>query len=293
MAVDEALVRRLIGDQFPERRARVAAAVRRGLGQRGLAGRRALGVPLPAARRSRSRASSARSPSCPPSPPRLPVAIPAPVVHRPAGPRLSVAVLRSGAAAGHRGRRRRARRRGPHPPGAGAGPLPAGAARHRGRATSCRLTRTGAATCRAACPGRGSGSPSSGTSGRRRRSSTSCSSRPWRCRPSVIRVVLHGDLHFRHLLVDEDGALTGVIDWGDLCCGDPSIDISLLWSFFPPEGRSCLPRGLRPRERRSAAARAGDHVVGLHGARALRASRGHGRREARGTRRAGADRCLS
>jgi aminoglycoside phosphotransferase (APT) family kinase protein len=51
------------------------------------------------------------------------------------------------------------------------------------------------------------------------------------------RVVLHGDLHFRHLLVDEHGALTGVIDWGDLCRGDPSIDLSLAWSFFPPEGR--------------------------------------------------------
>jgi aminoglycoside phosphotransferase (APT) family kinase protein len=56
----------------------------------------------------------------------------------------------------------------------------------------------------------------------------------------VDRVVLHGDLHFRHLLVDERGALTGVIDWGDLCCGDPSIDLSLLWSFFPPEGRSAF-----------------------------------------------------
>jgi aminoglycoside phosphotransferase (APT) family kinase protein len=56
----------------------------------------------------------------------------------------------------------------------------------------------------------------------------------------IDRVVLHGDLHFRHLLVDGDGALTGVIDWGDLCCGDPSIDLSLLWSFFPPEGRDAF-----------------------------------------------------
>lgn len=56
----------------------------------------------------------------------------------------------------------------------------------------------------------------------------------------VERVMLHGDLHFRHLLVDGDGVLTGVIDWGDLCCGDPSIDVSLLWSFFPPEGRSAF-----------------------------------------------------
>jgi aminoglycoside phosphotransferase (APT) family kinase protein len=53
-------------------------------------------------------------------------------------------------------------------------------------------------------------------------------------------VVAHGDLHFRHLLVDPTGALTGVIDWGDVCRADPSIDLSLLWSFFPPEGRAAL-----------------------------------------------------
>jgi aminoglycoside phosphotransferase (APT) family kinase protein len=50
------------------------------------------------------------------------------------------------------------------------------------------------------------------------------------------RSVVHGDLHFRHLLV-EAGALSGVIDWGDLCLGTPAIDLQLLWSFLPPEGR--------------------------------------------------------
>jgi aminoglycoside phosphotransferase (APT) family kinase protein len=49
--------------------------------------------------------------------------------------------------------------------------------------------------------------------------------------------VVHGDLHVRHLLVDAAGALTGVIDWGDLCRADPSIDLMLLWSFLPPQGR--------------------------------------------------------
>jgi aminoglycoside phosphotransferase (APT) family kinase protein len=56
----------------------------------------------------------------------------------------------------------------------------------------------------------------------------------------AVAVVAHGDLHFRHLLVDRDGALTGVIDWGDVCRGDPSIDLSLLWSFFPPEARDAF-----------------------------------------------------
>lgn len=58
--------------------------------------------------------------------------------------------------------------------------------------------------------------------------------------PPEGMVVAHGDLHFRHVLVDAGGALAGVIDWGDVCLGDPSIDLSLLWSFFPAEGRAAF-----------------------------------------------------
>ena len=53
-------------------------------------------------------------------------------------------------------------------------------------------------------------------------------------------VVAHGDLHFRHVMVDRAGELTGVIDWGDVCRADPSIDLSLLWSFFGAEGRAAF-----------------------------------------------------
>jgi aminoglycoside phosphotransferase (APT) family kinase protein len=49
--------------------------------------------------------------------------------------------------------------------------------------------------------------------------------------------VVHGDLHFRHLLIADDGAPAGVIDWGDLCRADRSVDLSLVWSVLPPEGR--------------------------------------------------------
>jgi aminoglycoside phosphotransferase (APT) family kinase protein len=58
--------------------------------------------------------------------------------------------------------------------------------------------------------------------------------------PPEGEVVAHGDLHFRHVLVDGGGALAGVIDWGDVCRGDPSIDLSLLWSFFPAEARAAF-----------------------------------------------------
>ena len=58
--------------------------------------------------------------------------------------------------------------------------------------------------------------------------------------PPEGAVVAHGDLHFRHVLVEPGGRMAGVIDWGDVCRADPSIDLSLLWSFFPPEGRAAF-----------------------------------------------------
>lgn len=57
--------------------------------------------------------------------------------------------------------------------------------------------------------------------------------------PPEPPLLVHGDLHFRHLLVD-DGAASAVIDWGDVCRSDPAIDLPLLWSFVPPEGRSAF-----------------------------------------------------
>lgn len=49
--------------------------------------------------------------------------------------------------------------------------------------------------------------------------------------------VVHGDLHFRHLMVDPAGALAGVIDWGDVCRGDPAMDLQVAWSVLPPDAR--------------------------------------------------------
>jgi aminoglycoside phosphotransferase (APT) family kinase protein len=50
------------------------------------------------------------------------------------------------------------------------------------------------------------------------------------------RAVCHGDLHFRQLLVD-GAALTGIVDWVDLCRADRGIDLLLVWSFLPPSAR--------------------------------------------------------
>ena len=55
--------------------------------------------------------------------------------------------------------------------------------------------------------------------------------------PPPRTLVLHGDLHVRHVLVDERGHLSGVIDWGDVCAGDPSADLSIAYGCFTGEAR--------------------------------------------------------
>lgn len=51
------------------------------------------------------------------------------------------------------------------------------------------------------------------------------------------RVLLHGDLNFRNFLVNEEGLLCGVIDWGDVHVGHPAVDLAIVSCFFPPEGQ--------------------------------------------------------
>jgi aminoglycoside phosphotransferase (APT) family kinase protein len=54
--------------------------------------------------------------------------------------------------------------------------------------------------------------------------------------PGAAQSLVHGDLHVRHVLVDQ-GELSGVIDWGDVCLGDPAIDLQFFWSAIPPGER--------------------------------------------------------
>ena len=57
--------------------------------------------------------------------------------------------------------------------------------------------------------------------------------------PPEPRAVCHGDLHFRHVLVDGD-RVTGLIDWIDLCRGDPALDLQIVWSVLPPPARAAF-----------------------------------------------------
>ena len=51
--------------------------------------------------------------------------------------------------------------------------------------------------------------------------------------------LVHGDLHARHVFVD-DGRLSGVIDWGDVCRSDPAVDLVLVWCALPPAARTAF-----------------------------------------------------
>jgi len=54
-----------------------------------------------------------------------------------------------------------------------------------------------------------------------------------------LRVVAHGDLDGRHVLVD-GAAPTGVIDWGDVHLGDPATDLALAWSALAGDARAAF-----------------------------------------------------
>jgi aminoglycoside phosphotransferase (APT) family kinase protein len=55
--------------------------------------------------------------------------------------------------------------------------------------------------------------------------------------PSVI---VHDDLGPPHILVDESGGLSGVIDWEDVSVGDPAGDFAWMLGERPEIGRRML-----------------------------------------------------
>ena len=43
---------------------------------------------------------------------------------------------------------------------------------------------------------------------------------------------IHGDLHERNMLADDEGNITGIIDWGDMCAGDRASDLACVWTLL-------------------------------------------------------------
>lgn len=54
----------------------------------------------------------------------------------------------------------------------------------------------------------------------------------WRDNP----VWLHGDLHSANVIVD-GGKINAVVDWGDICAGDPACDLAVAWMLFDESDR--------------------------------------------------------
>jgi len=49
--------------------------------------------------------------------------------------------------------------------------------------------------------------------------------------------VIHADFHARHIVLDASLRPSGVLDWGDICFGDPAVDLSIAYTFLPADLR--------------------------------------------------------
>lgn len=57
-------------------------------------------------------------------------------------------------------------------------------------------------------------------------------------------VWIHGDVWADNALVDDNGLLTAVLDWGGLGVGDPAADLISVWSLLTTESRAVFRDGL-------------------------------------------------
>jgi hypothetical protein len=79
-------------------------------------------------------------------------------------------------------------------------------------------------------------------------------------------VWVHGDLHPGNIIV-AGGEVTGVIDFGDVCAGDPAVDFAVGWMVLDVQARQVLrplvrTRGKRQPERPPLFDGIGDHRLG-------------------------------
>ncbi|GAA2143534.1 phosphotransferase [Actinomadura napierensis] len=58
--------------------------------------------------------------------------------------------------------------------------------------------------------------------------------------PAGNPVIVHGDLHVRHVLLDSAGRAAGVIDWGDVCLANPAVDLAVAYAGFAGAARAAL-----------------------------------------------------
>lgn len=52
------------------------------------------------------------------------------------------------------------------------------------------------------------------------------------CKESLVKPCpIHADLHTRNI-IQEEGYIKAIIDWGDMCLGDPATDLLIFWMLF-------------------------------------------------------------
>lgn len=56
---------------------------------------------------------------------------------------------------------------------------------------------------------------------------------------ATVRCWIHGDLHVRNV-ISARGELAAIIDWGDLCGGDPAVDLGARWTVLEDDTRAAF-----------------------------------------------------
>lgn len=54
------------------------------------------------------------------------------------------------------------------------------------------------------------------------------------------KVLVHGDMHIRNLLYNNNGTISAVIDFGDIHIGHKAIDLAIVYSIIPKQFRNAL-----------------------------------------------------
>ncbi len=58
--------------------------------------------------------------------------------------------------------------------------------------------------------------------------------------------LVHGDFYARHLLLDNNHQLAGIIDWGDIHIGNAAIDLAIAHCFLPREAHAAFKQAYGP-----------------------------------------------
>lgn len=64
--------------------------------------------------------------------------------------------------------------------------------------------------------------------------------------PAATATWIHADVHVLNLLTGPEGGLAGILDWGDVCAGDPAVDLGCRWTSLDPAVRPAFDAAYGP-----------------------------------------------